>query len=417
MEDTRMTAYFDYSGIKDEKVAPFELPADGLPTDLFNCVADVQLAYQTNRDFAITSLYSASATLLGKRVSWKWRNYTNHATLWIANVAPSSVGKSAPQSFFFDGIQKIDTQSYNDYKSALKQWETDKGDKPTFHCHLMNNATDEAALMALAYNDAICWNADELDSVFSGWGQYKKNGNNIVANLLSIFNYQPFTSMRVHSEPIRVDNPALSIFGGIQPDTLKRVMGSKGYETNGLLQRFLYSYPDITDIPHLPEEIISLDEAKASWQKHIDMLLRSDGELYSSPLVDDMLRDKHNEWIDKCNTDKYKGFDSMVALIRKMTIHCCRWAIITALLNGSHEITEDVMQYSIRCMDYFIRCGEKVFCLIHNDKRLTNKEVIRMLGERYPKLNRSKLAEALGISQSMVSGSMPKAPADNKKNF
>ena len=194
-------------------------------------------------------------------------------------------------------------------------------------------------------------------------------------------------------------------------------MGSKGYETNGLLQRFLYSYPDITDIPHLPEEIISLDEAKASWQKHIDMLLRSDGELYSSPLVDDMLRDKHNEWIDKCNTDKYKGFDSMVALIRKMTIHCCRWAIITALLNGSHEITEDVMQYSIRCMDYFIRCGEKVFCLIHNDKRLTNKEVIRMLGERYPKLNRSKLAEALGISQSMVSGSMPKAPADNKKNF
>ena len=64
------------------------------------------------------------------------------------------------------------------------------------------------------------------------------------------------------------------------------------------------------------------------------------------------------------------------------------------------------MKYSIECMDYFRLCGEKAFCLIEGGdqtKEPTHGEVFKLLRKWYGDFNQSQMAEALGITQQVIS--------------
>ena len=56
-----------------------ELPIWGLPEPLQKVVVEVTKGYRSYRDFVIASLMSATACIVGKRVTVHHDNYTNHA--------------------------------------------------------------------------------------------------------------------------------------------------------------------------------------------------------------------------------------------------------------------------------------------------------------------------------------------------
>ena len=129
------------------------------------------------------------------------------------------------------------------------------------------------------------------------------------------------------------------------------------------------------------------------------------GELNETSDARQLHIDAINRWRNLCN-HQYREFEAMISLLRKLEIHLCRWSIVAAVLSGSNTINADVLRYSVECMDYFRLCGEKAFCLVANGdhpKELSTADILRSLHERYPDLNQSKLADAIGTSQPYIS--------------
>lgn len=403
---------FDFSKVDNPGTPPDdvrELPIWGLPADLQRVVVDVANGYQCSRDFVVASMFVAAATMLGKRVSYKFDNYTNFPGLWVAIVGNSASGKTAPLSFFFNPIEMMERKAFEAYHNEMRHWEkteiSDRGAKPEYRHNLINNPTDESVLHELAVNGSVCWKVDELRTMFDSWGKYSKSGGSvIVGNLLSIFNNGDVNITRATSEPKYLAEPNLNIIGGIQPPILKRVMGNSGFVEVGLFQRFLFVFPDATEMPQFADARID-ENICSTWRNTINILATYDGSIHETDDARPLHIGAINRWRDVCNR-QYKDADAMISLLRKLEIHLCRWAIVAAVLSGSHTITADVMRYSIECMDYFRLCGEKAFCLIANEnkpKELSNAEVMQLFNSRYPIINQSKFAEAIGKSQAFVS--------------
>lgn len=390
-----------------------ELPIWGLPTELQNVVDEVTKGYQCSRDYAVASMMVATSTMLGKRVSCGFGSYSNFPSLWIAIVGRTASGKTAPLSFFFKPIELMEREAFANYRMELQEWEqTDpkvRGEKPEFHHLLINNPSDESVLRELAVNENICWKTDELRTMFDSWGKYSKNGGGtIIGNLLSIFNNVDVNITRVTSEPIYIPEPNLNIIGGIQPPVLKRVMGNRGFADDGLFQRFLFVFPEATDIPQFADNAIS-DQARQQWNMTIERLAHIGNlQLHEIDTAKQMHVDYINQLRGECN-EHYREIEAMTSLLQKLEIHLCRWSIAVAILSGQNEITAEVMQYSIECMEYFKRCGEKAYCLIANEEsqpqELTRGDIFMLLQKWYGKdepINQSALARALHVTQQAI---------------
>lgn len=393
-----------------------ELPTWGLPRELQNVAEEVTAGYQCSRDYVVASMMVAASTMLGKRVQSVFGSHKNYPTLWVAIVGGSASGKTAPLSFCFKPIELMEREAFKAYQRDLQQWNDadKKGAKPEWHHYLLSNPTDESVAYELSVNGSLCWKCDELRTTFGAWGKYSKNangGDTIVGNLLSIHNYIDVSFTRVTREPIYLTEPNLNFIGGIQPSVLKRVMGDKGFTEDGLFQRFVFVFPEPTDIPPFADVAIS-DHARDVWSDTIQRLARvGDLTLRETETAKKLHIEAINRWRVECKTE-YNNTDAMIALLRKLEIHLCRWSIVVAVLSGQREITADVMRYSIECMEYFKKCGEKAYCLIANPdtkpKELSNGELLRLLQERFPDLNQSQLAKAISRSQQYVSKELNK---------
>lgn len=387
-----------------------ELPIWGLPPELQNVVDEVTNSFQCSRDYAVASMMVATSTMLGKRVSSKFKDYINYPSLWIAIVGRTASGKTAPLSWFFKPIDLMEQDAFESYRNKMQEWEqTDpkvRGAKPEFRHLLINNPSDESVLRELSVNGNICWKTDELRTMFDSWGKYSKNGSGaIVGQLLAIFGNEIVIVTRVTREPICIPGPNLNIIGGIQPPILKRVMGNRGFTDDGLFQRFLFVFPEATDIPPFADNAIS-DHVRQQWNMTIEHLAHVDNLVLNETADARRIHIKAiDRWRGECN-EHYREIDAMTSLLQKLEIHLCRWSIAVAVLSGQQEITAEVMRYSIECMEYFKRCGEKAYCLIANDDdrphEPTRADFFKMLQRWYPELNQSALARALGVSQQAI---------------
>ena len=393
-----------------------ELPIWALPPDLQNVVVEVTKGYRSHRDFVISSLMCATACIVGKRVTVYHDNYTNHATLWLMIVADSGRGKSQPLRFFFEPIQEMENEAYDLYKEDMKQWKATKceGDEPIYKHRLIGNATDEFVMRALAQVGDLCWLNDEMRATIESWGLYKNGANGVVvANLMRIFDYDSTSMDRVSSEPLRSKKPNLSMAGTTQPSVLKQMMGRKGYDKDGMFQRFLYAFPESKRPPRI-KHIIG-DSSKKIWRDYIKNLsLSSFPDLHETHEAEELHDEILQRWDTQAEEYEEHGIVAMGAYVDKLNYHLCRWCACVAVLRGDQRIEADVMRYSIECMEYFKWCAERAFCLIANDdsqpKGLTNGDILRLVKERYEtdrkdgfKINQSELARALGISQQAVS--------------
>lgn len=405
---------FDFS-ILDNNPQPTtnvtELPIWGLPKRIQDVIEEVTKGYQSHRDYTVASLMGATSTILGKRISGKFGNHSNYGSLWLILVGSSSDGKTEPLDFAFKPISLLERALYKDYKKSLEVWngseKSNYGAKPEHIHFVINNPTDESVLHELSVNGSICWKADELRVLFDGFGKFSKSGSGtIVGNLLSIFNNIDVSISRVTQDPRYIENPNLNIIGGIQPSRLKETMENKGFMEDGFFQRFLYVIPDrLKSIPHFSDYAIS-QETITFWQDEIIRLSQlPKSVLIETPSAKQLHIDTINRWRDEC--EQYREIEPMISLIRKLEIHLCRWSIVSAILSGEKEINDDIIKYSVECMEYFKQCGEKAFLMVCNDSQKstepTREETFKRLQKWYPQLNQSKLAESLGISQQAVS--------------
>lgn len=402
------------------------IPIDILTADNQRIVETVAKNRHTHRDHVVASMFSAAATMLGKKVQSHIEAYTNYAQLWVSIVGYTSEAKSPAMKFFykpvFDREERLAAeykQACADYEAASLAWKKDeeRPKKPVYLHRVENNTTDEQLDTAIANNDAITWYADELPLVFGLMGRYTKNGGTTVAEakMLSYFDNSFINTTRISRSPDMMLNPCLSVVGTIQPDKLRDMMA--GRTSSGLFQRFIYIWPERNEEDIDGYQVTDTDEERktaSAWEREVNRIehLSPTDLLWTVDAVEVYRRAKI-EWL-KMVRDYELDNPDFASIINKMSIHLCRWSIVAAVLAGKVVIDGDTVDYAKRCCDVFVEYALKVYEHIvgadaMRPKGLTLGDLYKGLLDRFPSVTQSQLSQLLGVSRQSISKAMERA--------
>ena len=169
---------------------------------------------------------------------------------------------------------------------------------------------------------------DELYGFVMNFNKYRSGSDEQMWTQL--FNGGGTIVNRVSSDPVKVDDTCISIFGGIQPGVLKDF--SKGKIENGFIDRWLFAYPDKVPYPKLNENEID-PRTKESWAEIVNRIhdLPFDGAsrvLRFSPEA----KAAFTDWYNNLSNEKNSGGDAFAGLAAKMDKYCARFALILEVL-------------------------------------------------------------------------------------
>ena len=209
---------------------------------------------------ALGSLVPAGNRLQMRQLDTEW---TVKPILWTAIIGPPGSNKSATINAAMGPVQKLQgawrkSFAAGEHKRKLdetrrataekttktKPENTDQvfegeaeAAKPRFRQKIYNDATTEALAVALCENpEGLLYHADELAGWLAGMDAYRAKGGKDRAFWLQAKEGGDFTVNRKLSERICVENCAISVLGGIQPDKIRSL--KLGMSDDGLLQRF-----------------------------------------------------------------------------------------------------------------------------------------------------------------------------------
>ena len=387
------------------------LPLDEDNEVIAAIVKEVAKVYQCPEEFAIVAMYAAASAVAGKKFSLWDGKRANYSQIWAAIVAPSGTGKSEVLKWFFAPVEAIETEDYKVYRNELQEWKKGKeeGHKPKLRRRTAVDTTPEVRDQILAENpNGLCLVVDELKGLFDDLGRYNKSGE--VGRLLSNYSNASYYVDRKTQEPLRIEKPALSIIGTIQPGTFPQAFGGPQFQGNGFLPRWCFVwndshpqriYSDLSvnpDIRRKWNEIVAYIEAVGD---EIIFQLSSEAKvLYES---------YYNELEERIHRAKDDAKKEMFA---KVQINVLRWALTTAILAGEYdteraEISGESMQYAVDCFRYFEQTGLRAIDAVNgHSPQLTKKDLIKALKRAYPGLNQAKLAQALGVSGAHITQSL-----------
>ena len=386
----------------------FQLPIDALPDALQQVCNTVAEVYQCPRDFILSTIIMATSTMIGKRIKCFDGKYTNTPSLWLLNVAKSGSNKSAPVKYLLTPLMAYNIEMIKSSKREMSEWQSSEKTtkKPAQKQLIIIDSTPEARHKCLHENpNGALLLRDEFSGFMEDVGRYNKSGE--LTELLSIFDNTTITVNRKSEDVMFIVEPLLNIFGGIQPDVIPSVLGSRNFRNNGFLQRFLFCYPDEQLAAYYSDSTVP-KEIECMWLNFITSLIEKRERekeivLTFSPEAKSLYKAYYNMMVDKIN--QAEGY--MSAVYSKLLIHVQRWALNTSIIRDEDkqsQISFISMDYTIRCMDYFERCAQKVYEKIRQpSKPYSTGEVIRALNETFGIKNQSKFADCLGVTPQSIS--------------
>ena len=397
------------------------LPIDGLSTQAQGIIDAIVGTFQCSRDMVVAGMFTVVGTAVGKRLVIDDGKYQNYPCLWVCNIAPSGSNKSTPMRFLLQPLKDRDAYNYGIYREELKLYKAagdTKAEKPVFNQFLVSDSTPEARNQVLSVNrNGVLLYRDELKGMIDDFGRYNRSGE--LSQLLSIFDSDNIIVNRKSDDTLLIEKPFMSILGSIQPSVLNETFGNELMMGNGFVQRWLFCFPDSVPPAMYSDEVIPSSVAN-DWRSFIYNLLMFDfsaegGKLY----LRSEAKKVYIEYYNKLQLKKVDTDDYMAAVYSKLQIYVIRWAGIAHILGRnpySVYISPEEMEYSCRCMDYFIGCAEKVYHILCNGKnrpeaRPMGKE--QMIANVYHLTNpvsQSAVAEALGVSKQFISKCIKKYP-------
>jgi hypothetical protein len=246
-------------------------PVKCLPEPIRTYVRKSAAAIGIDPSYVSTALLATLAGTIGNsRLILLKRGWVEPAVIWCVLVGDSGTMKSPAIDAATKHVRQRQATAIEIYRQATEQYERDldqykadlehwrhggkkKGEpppeelvKPICERFTCSDVTVEglAVLLADAWRGLLLVR-DELAGWVGGFDQYKNGGRGSdVAHWLSIFGARDLLVDRKGTDrrTIFVRRAAVSLVGGIQPETLVRVLGQKHFE-NGLAARLLLAMP------------------------------------------------------------------------------------------------------------------------------------------------------------------------------
>lgn len=333
-------------------------------------------------------------------------------------VGKPSRNKTGPLKEVTRPLREYDKANFAKYleeKAAYDQCKHEdksySGEQPVFHQRIVGDSSPESRNALLAQGDMIGVVADELKSFIDSLGRYSKGGNGVgaeLSQLLSIWSNVGFAINRKSEETKLIDDPAMCINGGIQPELLGKTFGTDALMDSGFTQRFLFVYPDKGPFIKRCDRKFMTPEMRTSWTGII-------GRLFDmQPLTLQLSHEAIHLYSNYADTNDMRADaeeDCYIGgMIQKMNIHTLRLAIMAHLLSDHWNepvVTAEGMEHAIRMADYFTRIHiERIYPLLRGSaatqRPMTNADLLRAVNRQFTIKSQNALAEALGVSQQYV---------------
>lgn len=252
-------------------IPPYEpFPTDVLPEPVRNFIYQASTAIGCDASYVALPLLAGLASAIGNthRILLK-RGWSEPSVLWCAIVGESGSLKSPAIDAALGRIRQRQAKALSEFKKELevydRELEVHKADmnewrksghksgepaplppeKPTSGRCWCSDTTIEA--LAAILGDAprgILVIRDELSGWLRSFDAYKSGKGADVAHYLEMHRAGHLLVDRKTGDrtTISVPRAAVSIVGGIQPETLRRALGEENFE-NGLAARFLMTMP------------------------------------------------------------------------------------------------------------------------------------------------------------------------------
>lgn len=394
------------------------LPIDGLSDSVQKYIRTVTESYGCPQEFVVVACFITAGIAAGKKVQLATNPYINYPCDFIGIVGKPSRNKTGPLKEVILPLREQDKANFAKYSEAKAAYDqgkredrNSKGEQPVFHQRVAGDSSSESRNVLLAQGDMIVIVADELKSFIDSFGRYAKGGNGSgaeISQILSTWSNVSFTINRKSEETKLVDNPAMSIIGGIQPGPLGRTFGTDALMDSGFTQRFLFAYPNKGMFVKRSDRKRMTQEMRDNWSDTVDRLFSME------PLTLQLSHEAERLYADYADTNDMRADaeedDYIGGVIQKMNVHVLRLAIMAHLLSDHWSepvITGEVMDYAIRMADYFTRVHvERIYPLLRDStaakRPMTNGDLIRTLNRQFKVKSQNALAEVLGVSQQYI---------------
>jgi hypothetical protein len=258
--------YAEYAVLKDlPEPSPF--PLDTLPSQCKRLVEEASAAIGCPSEFVGLPMLVMLGCAIGnaRRVKLK-EGWTEGATLYAAVVADPGEKKSPAYKAATEAVVKVQAAMRSEYreekeeyarrcreyevkrKQAAKDNEPaeEPPQEPVMKRALVEDTTTEALAAVLEGNPrGVLVTRDELAAWKRSMDQYRPGGKGSDRQfwLSTWSNSYVSVDRKGRSEPLVLPTPFVGVFGSIQPAVLSDLGGDR---EDGLLDRFLFAYPETT---------------------------------------------------------------------------------------------------------------------------------------------------------------------------
>jgi len=338
------------------------------------------------------------------------------AVIWAAVVGRSGTLKSPAQQMVFaplhaDEIAAIERhrEGLAGYERALEAWKAapknERGEMPQEppppQRLIMSETTVEAVAARLEENPrGLIVVRDELAAWLSGFDMYRGGRGGDVQKWIEMHGARPLIVDRKSGDKrtICVPNAAVSVTGGVQPETLRDILGREHFH-NGLASRLLMTMP-----PGKPKRWTDaiVGRETAEWLAGVYRSLRSlrpgmgDGGRFlpiDIPLAPEALE----QWIAfyerHAQRQAEAATDALAASFAKLEGYAARFALVLHAVREPAELDTrigsigvDSVLGGIRLAEWFVHEQERVYSILRETTEQADRrrlvEIIAAKGGR-----------------------------------
>jgi hypothetical protein len=374
-----------------------------IPLDLFPKVfreygKELKFILNIPNNFIVGGILAALSGAIGNSVRIWTTDYPNTASLYIILVGGSGSGKTPAMEKLLKPLDEIEGKLTYEYKLQYSNWKKNKdtegihpGIKPVKESIKITGGNMEGILNRLINSPkGLVIESDELAGFFNSLNQYRK-GNDL-QNYLSIWSNRPIDTTRKSDEDgYLIHNPFITIIGGIQPGTFKKIIATIGSD-DGFLWRFLPCINTVEKLPYYTGKSID----KNLEQNYINRVVDIYESLHRDTLVRNIKLDvlevnqfgillsaeanlSYNDYCNYCRKrENETPNDQIKEILGKIKIYCLRLALILHVAeNGTDlkkhdEVDSKTLYRAIELSEYFFEAMQQNFDIVSGE----NKNII-----------------------------------------
>ena len=343
---------------RDGSASAAGFPVEVFPASIRHHIESIAAAMSCPPDYAGATILAVASAFIGRRRCVEVKpGWVEYPVLWIVVVARSGDRKTPVFLVATAPLRTKQRELLAEYISEKRRWEALPPDQrrdmpcPKLKQLIATDSTIEALKDVLSNNpNGIAYINDELTGWVRSMSQYKGGRGDDRQHWLSIYSLVQIVCNRKGAEPIIINDPFVSVTGGIQPDVLGDLVDEA--REDGFASRLLFAYPETPAVADWNENVIAESTMYAGV---CDTLYNLDP---AKPLT--LSPEAKARWIEWVNRHRHETVqDSLRPTWAKAEGQCARLALVLFELrracNETHseQVDETSLKGAIQLIEYF----------------------------------------------------------------